>query len=224
MLKNHSKYGDNIGYGRFKLRLPVLRLGFWQWAFHSRSVMARAFIWHQKVKFANMQLPNVMLKDREEHSIWIQSCLCSSVQYCTCGDRCPESLLAWAICCILRRRSGASPDGRIADLPSCGRNICILWERTWLGFGTRGTSSPRPGWSLLVETWPTFWYSGCGRPGNWQLSLRSVFWEKTLVMDFFSQGKSGFLGWAIFRLSQTNFWAELTIFRLILRPFLGEIF
>ena len=70
MLKNHSKYGDNIGYGRFKLRLPVLRLGFWLWAFHSRSVMTRAFIWHQKVKFANLQLPNVMLKDHDSSSNW----------------------------------------------------------------------------------------------------------------------------------------------------------
>ena len=65
MSKNHSKCGDKIGYGRFKLRLPVLRLGFWPWAFHSRSGMTRAFIWHQKVKIANLQLSNVMLKDRE---------------------------------------------------------------------------------------------------------------------------------------------------------------
>ena len=64
MSKNHSKCGDKIGYGRFKLRLPVLRLGFWPWAFHSRSGMTRAFIWHQKVKIANLQLSNVMLKDR----------------------------------------------------------------------------------------------------------------------------------------------------------------
>jgi len=27
--------------------------------------MTIAFIWHQKVKNANLQLPNVMLKDRE---------------------------------------------------------------------------------------------------------------------------------------------------------------
>ena len=27
--------------------------------------MTRAFIWHQKVKIANLQLSNVMLKDRE---------------------------------------------------------------------------------------------------------------------------------------------------------------
>ena len=32
-------------------------------SFHSRSVMTRAFIWHQKVKFANLELPNDMLKD-----------------------------------------------------------------------------------------------------------------------------------------------------------------
>ena len=70
MSKKHSKCGDKIGYGRFKLRLPVLRLGFWPWAFHSRSGMTRAFIWHQKVKIANLQLSNVMLKDRE---LWSRS-------------------------------------------------------------------------------------------------------------------------------------------------------
>ena len=71
MSKNHLKCGDNIGYGRFKLRLPVLRLGFWLWAFHSRSVMTRAFIWHKKVKFANLQLPNVMLKDHNSHQTFV---------------------------------------------------------------------------------------------------------------------------------------------------------
>jgi len=73
MSKNHSKYGNNIGYGRLKLRLPVLRLGVWLWAFHSRSVMTRAFIWHQKVKITNLKLPNVILKDRE---MWLVKLWC----------------------------------------------------------------------------------------------------------------------------------------------------
>ena len=46
-------------------------------SFSRRSVMTKAFIWHQKVKFANLQLPNVMLKDHEQ---WIVFSFLQQVQ------------------------------------------------------------------------------------------------------------------------------------------------
>ena len=33
--------------------------------------MTRVFLWYQKVKFANLQLPNVMLKDRDFCPIYL---------------------------------------------------------------------------------------------------------------------------------------------------------
>ena len=36
--------------------------------------MTRAFIWHQKVKIANLQLSNVMLKDRDLYPV-IMTCI-----------------------------------------------------------------------------------------------------------------------------------------------------